>query len=101
MAEGRMVFIGVGGEIDGKTNPELHVQPGDTVHLVLINDDGMQHDLALPDLDAHIPPIMGIGESSEIVFTVGVDQQGTYPYFCTIPGHRQAGMEGVLVVAGD
>jgi len=41
MADGRMGFIGVGGEIDGKTNPELHVQPGDTVHLVLVNDNGM------------------------------------------------------------
>jgi nitrite reductase (NO-forming) len=71
------------------------------VHLILVNDDGMQHDLALPDFEAHILPFMGIGESGEITFTVGEDQTGTYPYFCTVPGHRQAGMEGVLVVAGE
>jgi nitrite reductase (NO-forming) len=98
MADGRMVYIGVGGKIDGKTNPDLHVQPGDTVRLVLVNGDGMQHDLALPDFDASIAPIMSMGDSSEIIFSIGDSQTGAYPYFCTILGHRQAGMEGKLIV---
>jgi nitrite reductase (NO-forming) len=98
MMDGRMAFIGVGGEIDGMINPDLHIKPGDTVRLVLLNGDGMQHDLALPDLNAHIPPFTGMGESGETVFEVAEDQAGAYPYFCTVLGHRQAGMEGTLIV---
>nr|HMN62960.1 hypothetical protein [Anaerolinea sp.] len=48
-ADGKMVFIGVGGDIDGKTNPDLAVQPGDTVEITLVNGDGVTHDLVLPD----------------------------------------------------
>jgi len=39
-----------------------------------------------------------MSDRGEIVFTVGKNQSGTYPYFCTVPGHRQAGMEGKLIV---
>lgn len=42
---------------------------------------------------------MSMGDSGEIIFTVGKNLDGTYPYFCTIPGHRQAGMEGVLIIS--
>ena len=50
-SEGRMVFIGRGGDIDGVVNPDLKTSPGDRVRLVLVIGDGMLHDVALPDLD--------------------------------------------------
>src|SRR5512146_3409765 len=37
---GKLAFFGVGGEIDGKMNPDLIVKPGDTVELTLLNGDG-------------------------------------------------------------
>src|SRR5262249_46035787 len=37
IAQGRMVYLGVGGEIDGKVNPMLVVHEGETVQINLIN----------------------------------------------------------------
>src|SRR5262249_32802857 len=40
IAEGRMVYIGVGGSIDGKVNPVLTAAQGQVVQLTLINGEG-------------------------------------------------------------
>jgi nitrite reductase (NO-forming) len=96
MEAGKMVFVGVGGEIDGLINPDLRAQPGDAIHLVLVNGDGMVHDLAIPDLGVHTPVIMTQDNQAEVTFET--NEAGIFSYFCTISGHRQAGMEGRLVV---
>ena len=96
-ANGRMGFLGVGGSIDGEFNPTLRVAPGDVVEITLVNGDAMEHDLVLPDLDVYGEHIRTKGEKSVVVFEVG--QSGEFIYYCSIPGHRQAGMEGRLVVS--
>jgi nitrite reductase (NO-forming) len=93
-----MVFIGSGGEHDGVVNPTLRVAEGDIVEITLINGDGMLHDVAFPDFDAFSEGITSKGSTTVITFTA--DRSGEFVYFCTIPGHQQAGMEGRLVV-GD
>jgi nitrite reductase (NO-forming) len=95
----RMVFVGVGGEIDEIVNPDLFVTSGDQVRMVLENGDGIPHDLTLPEFNAKTPIISTKEKSGEMSFTVGEDMLGTYAYFCTLPGHRQAGQEGKLVVS--
>ena len=40
IAEGRMVFIGVGGDIDSKVNPVLSAAEGQVVQLTLVNGEG-------------------------------------------------------------
>lgn len=94
--DGKMVFVGVGGRIDGTINPELRAEPGEIVQLTLVNGDGAQHDWAVPDLDAKTDKITGRGSSSVTVFRAR--EAGEYDYYCTVPGHRAAGMEGLLVV---
>lgn len=96
---GKLAYIGVGGEIDGLINPDLVVAPGEVVRVVLINGDGMPHDLFIPDRDVKSDYVVKIGDEIEFVFEVGDMQPGTYVYYCTVPGHRQAGQEGKLVVS--
>jgi nitrite reductase (NO-forming) len=99
MEAGRMVFVGVGGEIDGLVNPDLKVQPGDSVLLVLINGDGMAHDLAIPDLAIKTAMTLSAGSQTEVIFEPKTS--GVFEYYCTVSGHRQAGMVGKFIVAPE
>jgi nitrite reductase (NO-forming) len=95
----RMVFVGVGGEIDKVVNPDLLVFPGDQVRLILENGDGIPHDWTVPEFNGKTP-VVGMKEKSvETSFPVAEEMSGTYAYFCTLPGHRQAGQEGKFIVA--
>ena len=91
-----MVYIGVGGAIDGKVNPALTAAQGQVVQLTIINGEGAEHDIVFPDQDARSPRITGRGSSTTIAFRA--TSAGNYVYFCSVPGHRLAGMEGQFVV---
>lgn len=96
---GKLLFVGVGGDIDGMINPDLLVPRGAVVRIVLINGDGMPHDLFIPDIDVKTEYVKKIGEQAEIVFEINTMQPGSYVYYCTLPGHRRAGQEGKLIVS--
>ncbi len=97
-AEGnQLLFIGVGGKIDGIVNPDLVVQEGDIVTITLINDDGRSHDIVIREFDAATPVFGSIGQEETVEFVAS--EAGTYFYFCSVSGHRQAGMEGQLIVS--
>jgi nitrite reductase (NO-forming) len=96
IADGRMVYIGVGGAIDGKVNPVLTAAEGQVVQLTLINGEGAEHDIVFPDQDAKSPRVTGKGASTTIALRAA--KSGDFLYFCSVPGHRQAGMEGQFVV---
>lgn len=96
MADGGMAFLGVGGEMDGMGNPDIKVNPGDIVEITLENGDNIQHNLSLPDFGVQSPDVQQQGSQVSVKFKV--DKEGVYPYFCAIPGHRAAGMEGKLIV---
>ena len=93
---GQLVFVGVGGEIDGEINPTLRANPGDVVKITLINDDGMLHDLVIDEFNVAPEQFAGRDEQDSITFTV--DRLGEFVYYCSVPGHRQAGMWGKLIV---
>jgi nitrite reductase (NO-forming) len=95
LAEGKLAFVGVGGDIDGVVNPTLRVPEGAVVQVDLINDDGIEHDVAF-DFDAATERVAQKGASSVTVFRA--DRPGEFAYFCSVPGHRPAGMEGKLIV---
>lgn len=96
IAEGKMVFLGVGGSIDGKANPILTAAEGQIVQLTLINGEGTEHDIVFPNQNAKSPRVNGKGASTTIVFRA--TKSGDFIYFCSVPGHQLAGMQGQLLV---
>ena len=97
-ANGRMAYVGVGGDIDGLVNPNLVARSGEIVRVIVVNGDGMMHNLVVPDLDTATPLLMTIGDSAELLLTETEGFKGTYPYFCSVSGHRLAGMEGLIII---
>src|SRR5690606_7497846 len=91
-----LAFVGVGGDIDGVVNPTLVVEPGDTVTITLINGDGMAHDLTVDAFGVTTGELSAKDSSATITFTVG--EAGEFAYFCSVAGHRQAGMKVVIRV---
>ena len=83
-------YQGVGGDVDGVRNPVLRAKRGETVRIVLVNREALVHDLALETMNIKSKEILDVGERTDIVFTAVEDDI----YYCTIPGHRAAGMEG-------
>ena len=96
IAEGRLAFIGVGGDIDGKVNPVLSAAEGQVVQLTLINGEGAEHDIVFPDQNAKSPRVTGKGASTTLAFRAM--KAGDFIYYCSLPGHQAAGMQGQFIV---
>jgi len=96
IAEGRMVFIGVGGAIDGHVNPALSAAEGQVVQVTLINGEGAEHDVVFPDQNAKSPRIFARGASTTLAFRA--ERAGDFTYLCSVPGHDLAGMRGRFIV---
>src|SRR5690606_31679460 len=96
IATGRMVYIGVGGTIDGQINPTLMVHEGELVQINLINGEGAEHDVVIDQYAARSSIVIGKNASS--TFSCPAGKVGEFAYFCSIAGHRQAGMEGLIQV---
>lgn len=94
-----MAFVGVGGTIDGVINPELTANLGDTVRITVINGDPMQHDLKIDEFGVYTGELLTDEQTVTVEFVA--DQVGAFKYYCSIPGHRQIGMEGILKVVGS
>ena len=94
--DGGLAFIGVGGAIDGVANPTLHAGEGDLVSITLENAEPSEHDIALPDFQVYSQHVHGLNSHVRVEFVAS--RQGEFPYYCTLSGHRRAGMEGTLVV---
>ncbi len=71
----------------------LEVQAG-RVELVLRNEGVIPHDFAIPALGVKTEYI-AVKKEKVVVLEA---KPGTYPFECTVGGHKQAGMHGTLVV---
>ena len=96
LQDGKMAFIGKDGDIAGMTNPDLKANVGDKVVVTLFSGEGAEHDFTLDQLGLHTDHVVGKGNSVKLEFVA--DREGTFAYFCSLPGHRQAGMEGKFII---
>ncbi len=98
MREGKFVFLGVDGEINGVINPALNAKPGERITVMLVNSGEGTHDIVfiLPDgKQVQSDKVSKKGETTSITFTVP-DKDVTVPYYDST--HKELGMKGVLLV---
>ncbi|MCM4173438.1 dehydrogenase [Arenibacter sp. TNZ] len=83
---------------DGTRNPTLRANPGDRVRITITNGETMTHDIAMEKLGIKSGTLLEKGSSTSITFLAMENDT----YFCTVPGHRAAGMVGKFeIVEGD
>ena len=72
-------------------------KPG-KVTLIMSNPSAIKHDIALKGGGLKRPvvgKVVGKGKTSTISATL---KKGSYTFYCSVPGHEQAGMKGKLTV---
>ena len=67
------------------------------VEITLTNASPLQHDVAIKGNGVNAGPTEQIsgGGTADLTATL---KPGTYEFYCTVPGHEQAGMKGTLTV---
>lgn len=104
-------------EGDGKmlfSPPQLEIRRGEQIRFVLTNNGELEHEFVLatteenikhaeemkknPDMEHDDPNAKRVmpKKKNEIVWRF--TKPGTFEYGCLIPGHREAGMTGTIVV---
>ncbi|HMI04512.1 MAG TPA: PVC-type heme-binding CxxCH protein [Pedobacter sp.] len=79
---------------DGKRNPTLKASKGELVRIKIVNAELMTHDIALEKKAIKSKVLVEKGDTSSIVFRATANDI----YYCSIPGHRAAGMVGKIEV---
>ena len=99
----------------------ITVPAGEPVLLTLKNSGNLEHDFVIEKIDVKTDVIQDsgsdahhahgaeanydlhfsaqVGETSVIQFTVS--EPGTYQFFCSVAGHKEAGMIGELIVVAQ
>lgn len=90
--EGRVVTMASG---DNWFDPdELEISRGETITLVISNDGVLTHNISIDEFG--VKKDYRPGETVRVTFTA--DRAGEFEFYCDEPGHREAGMRGVLRV---
>ena len=73
---------------------ELTVAANTDVKITVTNKGVLQHDFHVDKLNV-TSKLLNSGESDTVTINA---KPGTYDYWCTVPGHKEAGMTGKLMV---
>lgn len=79
---------------DGSRNPTLRAKKGERVRITITNGELMTHDIALEKLGIKSKTLQEKGAQTSVTFKAGLSDT----YFCSVPGHRAAGMVGSFEV---
>jgi nitrite reductase (NO-forming) len=94
MAGGKMVYL----DEKGNANPVLKGNVGDTLEITIASGEGAEHDIVFEGLGVQSRKFSA--QTGPTKVSLKLTQSGRFTYFCSIAGHRQIGMEGVLEVTG-
>ena len=75
----------------------VEIRSGNLADFMLVNQDGQEHTLVISELAV----VMLAAPSQTVSSTIAVDRknEGEFAFFCSISGHREAGMEGTITVS--
>ena len=96
----------------------LEVNAGEVLEIAIQNVEPVLHDFTIDKIDAdvHVSYLGGTGEHAHVEAQLDADvhfaltepgsgvvhmkilEPGEYTFYCSVPGHREAGMEGTLIV---
>jgi plastocyanin len=62
------------------------------------NPQAISHDVAIENANGETVGQTELVSEGKAVTTIGDLEPGEYTFYCTVPGHREAGMEGTLTV---
>ena len=99
--------------------PDITIEAGELVEIVLSNTGAIDHDFTIEEIHTahayHDPDQEAAGHDDHgaeyamhhalvpgdsVTMRVIAEEAGTYEYYCTVPGHKEAGMVGTLTVEG-
>ena len=72
----------------------ITIHAGEDVAIALHSDDTF-HDFVVDRVVGHV---VGADGGSTAKGGLRINRPGTYTFYCSVPGHRSAGMEGTIVV---
>ncbi|HVC07787.1 MAG TPA: plastocyanin/azurin family copper-binding protein [Solirubrobacterales bacterium] len=76
---------------------KLTAKPGN-VTIDFTNPQGLSHDISVEDSSGKTIGKSELIAESSTSLSLSNLKSGTYHYYCSVPGHREAGMEGTLTV---
>ena len=89
------VFVAAGTDLTFDEAPST--LPAGDVTITLNNESGLPHDVTFEGVNGDAPVVVTNGQDTD---TGSVTlQPGTFTFYCSVPGHRQAGMEGTVTVS--
>ena len=90
----------------------LTIEAGKVVELAISNAGSLRHDFTIERVPADVSAsgqqkrgkfdvYVDLKQGQSATLLLRVTEPGEYTFFCSVPGHRSAGMEGTLVVSGS
>ena len=73
---------------------DIRVRTEQPFNLQVTNQGGIPHDLTIPALGVQVV----VRPGQQVITGLQAPVPGTYDFYCSVPGHREAGMIGRLIV---
>lgn len=89
-----------------KFTPDRVTAPaGVPLRITLVNDGVIEHDLRIQALGVWLPgqprggqEVRVLAPGRSLTVTTTPTKKGSFEFWCTIPGHKEAGMKGTITI---